>query len=93
MFSSAMFGRKLPKFAAYKLKETRKVSKRPKEPSQYLFWLTLPSGDTIRFLRTFPPILKKHRDFEILYRWHYYSWFLFPDPKLYEEELKTWKWR
>jgi len=85
--------RKLPKFAAYKLKETRKVSKRLKEPSQYLFWLTLPSGDTIRFLRTFPSILKKHGDFEILYRWHYYSWFLFPDPKLYEEELKTWKWR
>ncbi|MHA1582823.1 MAG: hypothetical protein ACTSYM_10090 [Candidatus Baldrarchaeia archaeon] len=42
----------------------------------------------MRFLRTFPPILKKHGDFEILYRWHYYSCFLFLDPKLYARSKK-----
>ena len=79
---------KLPRTAIYKIKE---VGKRGRA-GRYLFWLTLPSGGTAKFLKNFSPILQKYGDFEALYRWGYYSWISFPDPELYDEEQRRWIW-
>lgn len=77
---------KFPRVATYKIREIGKGGK----VEQYLFWLTLPNGDTAKFLKNFSPILRKYGDFEVLYRWRYYSWILFPDPELYNEEQRRW---
>lgn len=79
---------KLPRIATYKIRE---IGKREKI-EQYLFWLTLPNGDTVKFLKNFSPILQKYGDFETLYRWRYYSWISFPDLQLYNEEARRWMW-
>lgn len=85
--------KKLPRITIYKLREKKEErSKHSENKQQHLFWLTLPSGDTIKFLKNFPPIIEKYGDSEVFYRWHFYSWISFPDPELYLEKQKAWKW-